>query len=111
VPIAVIGYMADGRPGWPPSWPEALQEPLEALGKVLLLLGATEEIYGQLVELASDMLVDPDFLRLRDSIARALAAVPHLEAEDIEALARIHLPETEEDEDDAQDAHRSGNRQ
>ena len=36
------------------------------------------------------MLAGLDFVRLRDSIARALAAVPRLEREDVEALCRSH---------------------
>jgi hypothetical protein len=47
--------------------------------------------------LTRDMLAEPDFIRLRDAIARALAAVPRLEAKDIEALAAIYLPEEEQE--------------
>jgi hypothetical protein len=36
------------------------------------------------------MLADPDVTRLRDAIARALRAVPRLDAEAIEQLAAIN---------------------
>jgi tripartite-type tricarboxylate transporter receptor subunit TctC len=88
VPICLIGYMSVNTPGWPPTYEEALDTELEALGTVLLRLGVTREAYGQLVELTRDMLVDPEFTRLRDAIARALTVVPRLEHEDIEALCR-----------------------
>ncbi len=45
------------------------------------------------------MLADPDFIRIRDSIARALATVPRLEREDVEALCQVHgfpIPERQE---------------
>ena len=58
--------------------------------------GATEEVYEQLVELARDMLADPDVMRLRDALARALRRAPRLEREDVVALAAIHKPESEE---------------
>jgi hypothetical protein len=54
----------------------------------------TEAIYRDLVDITRDLLADPDFLRLRNAIARALHYVPRLEREDVEALARIHLPES-----------------
>ena len=36
------------------------------------------------------MLANQDFIRLRDAVARALSAVPRLEAEDLAALASIY---------------------
>lgn len=90
VPLCIIGYLSEAEPGWPPPWPEALEEPREALGRVLMALGATEAAYAQSVALARDMLADENFKRLRDGVARALVAVPRLEHEDIEELARIH---------------------
>ena len=36
------------------------------------------------------MLADHDFIRLRDAIARALAVVPRLEAEDLQAVAALY---------------------
>jgi hypothetical protein len=47
-------------------------------------------------ELVRDMLTDTEFTPLRDAIERALTAVPRPEAEDIEALAAIHLPNLKE---------------
>lgn len=96
VVIALAGYWSEREPNWPPSWPDAREEKREALGFVLAELRATEQIYQDLVEITRDMLADPDFIRLRDAIARALRHVPRLEREDIEALARIHLPDREE---------------
>ena len=90
VPLCLIGYLSEGRPGWPSPWPDCLDEPLEGLGRVLTVLGVDEEDYAALVALTRDILADPDFRRLRDAIARALAAVPRLEREDIEALAAIY---------------------
>jgi hypothetical protein len=95
VVICTIGYMSEDKAGWPPSWPDALEEPLEALGRVLTLLGATKKTYEQLVEIARSMLDDPAFIRLRDAIARALHRCPHLEAEDVQALAAIYQPREE----------------
>jgi hypothetical protein len=92
LPLALIGYMSQGTPGWPPSFEDALDEELEALGIVLLRLGVDEETYEEIVEMTRRMLADADFIRLRDAIARALSSVPRLEREDMEALAAIHLP-------------------
>lgn len=97
VPLCLIGYLSEGEPGWPPPWPDCLDEPREALGTVLTLLGADQERYEKSIELTRKLLVEPDFVRLRDSFARALSRVPRLEAEDIEALCAIHLPDTKED--------------
>ena len=91
--ICVIGYLSEGEDGWPPPWPEALEEPREALGRVLTLLGATEEIYTECVGIARAMLADPQVLRLRNALARALYRVPRLEREDIQAIAAIYKPE------------------
>jgi hypothetical protein len=49
-----------------------------------------EEQYEQFVELTRKLLANEHFLRLRDSVARALSAVPRLEREDVEALCRVH---------------------
>ena len=64
---------------------------------MLRLLGATQEVYEQLVELARDMLADPDVIRLRDALARALRRAPRLEREDVEALAGIKATTTATD--------------
>ena len=96
VPICLVGYWSEDRPGWPPSYEDALIEERESLGLVLRLLGATEAVYDDLVDIARRMLADPIFIRLRDAIARALRAVPRLEGEDIERLAAIYLPDEEE---------------
>jgi hypothetical protein len=98
VALCLIGYMAEDRDGWPPPYEQARTEKLESLGVVLGALGVTPEAYEASVELVRDMLVDPDFTRLRDAIARALGAAPRLEAEDLEALRAIHLPDTKEDD-------------
>jgi hypothetical protein len=91
--ICLVGYTSVNTPGWPPSYEDACTENLEALGKVITILGVDEQAYDATVELVSDMLADQDFKRLRDAIARALSAVPRLEAEDIQALCAIHLPQ------------------
>ena len=92
VPLCLIGYLSEAEPGWPPPWPACLDEPREALGTVLTLLGADQERYEKSVELTRQLLAQPDFIRLRNAIARALSHVPRLEAEDLEALRAIHLP-------------------
>jgi hypothetical protein len=89
VVVALVGYLSEDAPDWPPPWPECLEEKREALGVVLRELGVAEAIYEQLVELARDLLADDDFLRLRNALARALHQVPRLEREDIEALCRV----------------------
>ena len=86
--ICLVGYWVDGRPGWPPSFEDARTEKLEAMGKVISILGVNEEAYDATVELVRDMLADQDFKRLQGAIARALRVVPLLEREDIEALCR-----------------------
>ena len=48
----------------------------------------TSEIYADLVQASRELLADPDFIRLRDAIARALAVVPRLERDDVEALCQ-----------------------
>jgi hypothetical protein len=95
LPIALIGYMSTDARGWPPNFEDACNEDLEALATIIRSLGVTREAYESCVELARDLLADPDFLRLRDAIARALSRSPRLEAEDVEALAAIYLPEKE----------------
>jgi hypothetical protein len=95
VVICLIGYMATDTPDWPPSFTEAQREPLEGLGTVLTRLNATEEQYERTVEFTRELLEDPDFIQLRDAIARALARVPRLDSEAIEDLAQIYSPEPE----------------
>jgi hypothetical protein len=95
LPIALIGYMSTDARGWPPNFEDACNEDLEAPATIIRSLGVTREAYESCVELARDLLADPDFIRLRDAIARALSRVPRLEREDIEALAAIHLPDEE----------------
>jgi hypothetical protein len=92
VVVQLVDYLSENRDGWPPPWPDCLDEPLEALGTVITMLGLTEERYAELVELARDLLDAPDFVALRDGIARVLVVVPRLEAEDIAALKSIYLP-------------------
>jgi hypothetical protein len=99
VVIAVIGYMATDVPRWPPPYEKARSEDLEALDLIIRGLGIGADEYDRLVEVARDMLADADFRRLRDALARALAAVPRLEREDIKAIAEAHgfsAPEREE---------------
>ena len=97
--IALVGYATDGTRDWPPPYAKAREEELESLGTVIRLLDIDDEQYAQLVELTHDLLTNEHFIRLRDSIARALSAVPRLEREDVEALCHVHgfpIPEREE---------------
>jgi hypothetical protein len=59
---------------------------------VIRVLPIDEPTYEEIVEVTRDLLRDPDFVRVRDVIARALRAVPRLEREDIEALCLIAGP-------------------
>ncbi|MGZ5308656.1 MAG: hypothetical protein ACXWDP_05635 [Solirubrobacterales bacterium] len=94
--IALIGYLSVDTPDWPPTYEEACTEELEGLWVILLRLHATEEKYDAIVQYTRELLEDPDFIRLRDAIARALARVPRIERETIERLAEIHFnPEPE----------------
>ena len=93
VAICLVGYLTTAEAGWPPDYEQARDEMRERLGLVVRRLGLSRDVYEQLVELTRDVLVDPDFIRLRDAIARALTVVPRLECEDIEALCRAtHIP-------------------
>ena len=97
--IALAGYMSTDTPDWPPSYEDARTERLEALGTTIRVLEVTEDQYAQFVELTRDLLANEHFIRLRDSIARALTVVPRLEREDIAALchaANVPTPETQE---------------
>jgi hypothetical protein len=89
--IAIAGYLSDGKPGWPPPYEEAREERLEALGTTLRLLDVDEPTYDAAVGRTQAILATPDFRRLQDAIARALAAVPRLAAEDVEALAEARM--------------------
>lgn len=88
--IALAGYAAEGRLDWPPAYAKACEEELESLGTTIRVLDIGEEQYEQFVELTRKLLANEHFLRLRDSIARALSVVPRLEREDVEALCRVH---------------------
>jgi hypothetical protein len=90
VGIALIGYMAQDRDGWPPSYSEARSEQREALGLLIDLLDIDERQYGELVARTRRLLADPDFRALQDAIARALSSAPMLTAEDVYAIARAH---------------------
>jgi hypothetical protein len=70
LPIALIGYMSTDARGWPPNFEDACNEDLEALATIIRSLGVTREAYQSCIELARDLLADPDFIRLRDTIAR-----------------------------------------
>jgi hypothetical protein len=89
LPVILVGYMSVGEPGWPPSFEDAQHEQLEGLGIVVRRLGIGEDDYNEVVELVRELLVDDDFVRLRNAIERALDVVPRLECEDLEALAAI----------------------
>lgn len=84
--VALIGYLAEAAPGWPPPFEEARHEKREALATLIRVLGVDEEQYDQFVALTRSLLDEPAFKRLQYALARALAACPRLEAEDIEAL-------------------------
>lgn len=90
VVIALVGYLSVDASRWPPPWPDALDEPREGLGTVLTVLGVDEEQYRGFIELTRELLESEHFRRLRDGIARALARVPRLENQDIEALCKAH---------------------
>ena len=97
LPIILVGYWSTRTPGWPPSYEDALTEEREGLGQVLCLLDATEEKYNRILQYTEKLLHDPDFIRLRDAIARALNRVPRIEGETVERLAEIYVtPEPEE---------------
>ncbi|HZA59380.1 MAG TPA: hypothetical protein VE401_08385 [Solirubrobacterales bacterium] len=94
--IALSGYLAEDRDGWPPAFQEARTERLEALGKVIEILGIDEAAYDRAVELTREILADPDFIRLHRTIARALAACPRLDeqaVQDLTLAAGIPPPE------------------
>lgn len=88
--LALIGYLAEKRPDWPPPWPAALTERRERLGLVLRTLGVDKSAYEAAVELTRKILADPDFQLLQSSISRALRHVPRLEAADIAALCEAN---------------------
>jgi hypothetical protein len=90
LPIVLIGYMSTNTEGWPPSYADAHFEPLEALGGVMLRLDISEEQYGKYIQFVRDMLADEEFVKFRNSIARALMVVPRLESATIQRLAEIH---------------------
>jgi hypothetical protein len=91
--VALVGYLAEDEPGWPPAYAEALVERRDALGLVIEHFGVDAEQCADAVRSAREMLADSNFQRLRDAIGRALRQVPHLTAEDIEALCRAtHTP-------------------
>jgi hypothetical protein len=96
---AVAGYLSTGRSGWPPSYERATVEPLEGLRAIIELTGMGREQYAALVDFAGHLLADPDVCRFRDALARALARVPRLEEQDIEAIAEavgFPMPERKE---------------
>ena len=47
--IALAGYAADGRRGWPPAYAKAREEELESLGTTIRVLDIGEEQYEQFV--------------------------------------------------------------
>lgn len=98
VVICLVGYLSVGEPNWPPSFEDACFEPLEGLGTVLRRLNSTKAKYDQTVQFCRELLEDPDFIALRDAVARALSRVPRIERETIQRLAQIHLPTTPEPE-------------
>ena len=94
--IAIVGYMAEGDPDWPPPYDEACTERLEALGKIIEILDLDRDQYDRIVAVTKEILDDPDFRRLVHTIARAHAACPRLDAQavrELTAAAGIPLPE------------------
>ena len=86
-------------PGWPPPYAKACEEELESLATIIRVLDIDEELYAQLVELTRKLLANEHYIRLSGAIARALAAVPRLEREDVATLCRVHgfpTPEPQE---------------
>jgi hypothetical protein len=88
--VSLVGYWAEGEPGWPPTYAEAREEKLEAIATLIRVLRLKRSQYEALVDETREMLEHPEFKRLQGAIARALVRVPRLEAEDVEALCRAH---------------------
>jgi hypothetical protein len=90
VGIALIGYMAEDRGGWPPPYAQACSEEREALGLLIDLLDVDERQYEQVIARTRRLLADPDFRALQGAIARALSVAPTLYAEHVYEIARAH---------------------
>ena len=98
VAIALAGYMGEEAPDWPPDFEQARHERLEGLGRLIEILGFDHEQYEAIVAVTHRILDDPDFIRLRDAIERALRHVPRLDAQavrDLTEAAGIPVPEPE----------------
>ena len=93
--IALSGYLVDERPGWPPAFEDAVDEPLEALSSVLTALRCTRTQYEQAAALTKAIVATQTFQTLMAAVARMLAVVPRIEHEDIAKLRAIYLPEEE----------------
>ena len=97
--IALAGYLSDETPGWPPPYAKACEEQLESLGTVIRVLDIDAEQYAQLVELTRKLLANEHFVRLRDSIARALTASRGSSARTSRRSDQVHgfpIPEHQE---------------
>ena len=69
--INVIGWMADGtHPGeWPPPWPVD-EDAADGIGLLVRHLKLNEYQYQRLIQVAEELLADPDFQRLMRLIDR-----------------------------------------
>lgn len=99
--VALIGYVAEGEKDWPPSFEDAKSERRESLDILIRLLKLSEQRYAELVEVTRELEANPDFRRLRDSIARALRRVPRLLPEDLDALCAVHGIPTQQEQEHA----------
>ena len=97
--VALVGYMAEDDPDWPPPYERAMIEDREALATLIRVLDVNPEQYEEVVLVTRNLLADPYFRRLRDVIARALCACPRLESDDLAALAEATGRPTEAEED------------
>jgi hypothetical protein len=86
VVVRLAGYMAEGEPGWPPPWPQCLDEGREGLGELVREAGLDAGTYARVVVLARDMVADPQLRRRIALVASALLRCPKLTGEQVRAL-------------------------
>jgi hypothetical protein len=96
--ISLIGWMADGtHPSWPPAWP-VREDELDEVGTLVRALALGREQYESLIQIAKKLLRAPEFRRLMNLVARALAEAPVIDEEGVRILYEAGTPIPEQEQ-------------
>ena len=86
----LVGWLGDEdlprNAAWPPAWPPPVKHDVDGLSWCVRFYGLSKETYATVVEIALELVNDPEFERAVTLVARGLMAAPRIDAEGLEVL-------------------------